>query len=308
MLPSPVPEPPAGEAWIHEAKLDGFRCLAQVKSSRLRLWSRAGSEWVDRLPELAGLASVGDVVLDGEVVVLTADGEADFELLATRIHGRRHDPDSQPVTFFVFDVLQFGGRDLNDEPWRARRQILDDLDLVGRSGGAAGPTFWTDDGEAMHQATRAVRAEGTVSKRSDSVYRAGRSQHWRKAKHKVVDTLQVAGWRPSLPGRPGGVLLADEGEWVGVGTLNLPGEQRAAVLDLLERYGQRHSSGTITIPTDCIQAVVHYTSRTPTRGQLREAFVLSIEPAGSSRELLAPGLSGLSENGDLGYFAGQPAE
>jgi bifunctional non-homologous end joining protein LigD len=90
---------------VHEARLDGFRWLAQVKSSRLRLWSRTGGEWVDRLPELeAGLSSVGDVVLDGEVVVLTADGRADFELLGARIHGRRHNPDSHSVTFFVFDI------------------------------------------------------------------------------------------------------------------------------------------------------------------------------------------------------------
>jgi bifunctional non-homologous end joining protein LigD len=154
MLPSSASEPPDGDGWVHEAKLDGFRCLAQVKSSRLRLWSRVGGEWVDRLPELDGLASLGDVVLDGEVVVLTADGRADFELLGARIHGRRHNPDGHLVTFFVFDVLQFAGRNLIDEPWLARRRILDDLDLGARSGGAAGPTFWTADGEAMHQATR----------------------------------------------------------------------------------------------------------------------------------------------------------
>jgi hypothetical protein len=66
-----------------------------------------------------------------------------------------------------------------------------------------------------------------------------------------------------------------------VGTLNLPGDQRTALVDLLERYGQGHSSGAITIPTDRIQAVVHYTSRTPTHRQLREAFVVSVEPAGA---------------------------
>jgi hypothetical protein len=74
------------------------------------------------------------------------------------------------------------------------------------------------------------------------------------------------------------VLSADRGEWVGVGTLNLPADQRAAVLDLVQRYGQRHSSRTITIPMGCIQAVVHYTSRTPTHGHLREAFVVSVGP------------------------------
>jgi hypothetical protein len=44
-----------------------------------------------------------------------------------------------------------------------------------------------------------------------------------------------------------------------------PADERAALVDLIERYGQRHSS-------DC-------TSRTPTHGHLREAFVVSLEPA-----------------------------
>jgi hypothetical protein len=62
-------------------------------------------------------------------------------------------------------------------------------------------------------------------------------------------------------------------------TLSLPGGQRAALVNLMERDGRRHPTGTVTIPLDCIMAVVHYTSRTPARGQLREAFVVSIEPA-----------------------------
>jgi ATP-dependent DNA ligase len=41
MLATPARALPDGEGWVHEAKLDGFRCLAQVKSPRLRLSSRA---------------------------------------------------------------------------------------------------------------------------------------------------------------------------------------------------------------------------------------------------------------------------
>src|SRR5262249_31181555 len=129
---------------------------------------------------------------------------------------------------------------------------------------------------------RAIQAEGTVSKRSDSIYRPGRSRQWRKTKHKVVETLQVAGWRPSMPGRPGGLLLADNGEPIGVATLALPEDQRTRLVHLLERYGRRHPTGTIPTPPDCMQAVVHYTARTPTHGHLREAFVVSIGPAQST--------------------------
>jgi ATP-dependent DNA ligase len=55
----------------------------QVSRSRVRLWSRTGGEWTGQLPELDGLAAVGDVVVDGEVVMVTSTGVADFELVAT---------------------------------------------------------------------------------------------------------------------------------------------------------------------------------------------------------------------------------
>ena len=193
----------------------------------------------------------------------------------------RYDPHSQPVTFYVFDVLQFGDHDLRDQPWAARRQVLDDLDVAARSGGAARPTIWVADGAAMHEATRAVQAEGTVSKRTSSAYRPGRSRQWLKAKHKVEQKLQVAGWRPSTPARPGGLILAEHGEPIGVGTLAMPERQRVALVDLLQRYGRHHPTGVVMIPEDRIQAIVHYTARTPTHGHLREAFVVAVEPIGS---------------------------
>jgi ATP-dependent DNA ligase len=281
MLPTAAPAPPAAEGWVHESKLDGYRCLAQVKGSRVRLWSRAGTEWTDRLPELASLSAPGEVVLDGEVVVVTPDGRADFELLGARIHGPRYDPHSQPVTFYVFDVLQFGQHDLRDQPWVARRQVLEDLDVAARSGGAAWPTIGATNGVAMHEATRAVQAEGTVSKRTKSAYRPGRSRQWLKAKHKVEQKLQVAGWRPSTPARPGGLILAEHGEPIGVGALAMPERQRVALIDLLQRYGRHHPTGVVTIPADRVRATVHYPARTPTHGHLREAFVVAVEPIDS---------------------------
>jgi ATP-dependent DNA ligase len=230
---------------------------------------------------LAGLTSLGNVVLDGEVVVVTPDGRADFELVGARIHGPRYDPGSRPVTFYVFDVLQFDDQDLRDQPWVARREALDDLDVSARSGGAARPTIWAFDGAVMHEATRAVQAEGTVSKRTSSAYRPGRSRQWLKAKHKVEQRLQVTGWRPSSPARPGGLILAEHGEPIGVGALAMPEHQRVALIDLLQRYGRHHPTGIVMIPEDRIQAIVHYTARTPTHGHLREAFVVGVEPVGS---------------------------
>jgi hypothetical protein len=80
---------------------------------------------------------------------------------------------------------------------------------------------------------------------------------------------------------PGELILAEHGEPIGVGTLAIPESQRVALIDLLERYGRQHPSGTILISDDRIQAIVHYTLRTPTHGHLREAFLVAVEPIGA---------------------------
>jgi hypothetical protein len=38
------PQPPAGEAWLHEIKHDGFRVIARKDGARVRLYSRPGND------------------------------------------------------------------------------------------------------------------------------------------------------------------------------------------------------------------------------------------------------------------------
>jgi ATP-dependent DNA ligase len=141
---------------------------------------------------------------------------------------------------------------------------------------------YSGDAEAMHQATLAIGAEGTVSKKTASVYLPGqRVSWWIKAKHRRTSNFEVVGWRPSTPFRPGGLILAEGGDPIGTASLALPEAERAAVVNLLERYGRSHPTGAITIPEDCLLATVRYTSRTPTHGLLREAVVTAVRPATS---------------------------
>ncbi len=280
MLLSSTPGPPAGEGYVHEAKLDGWRFCAEVTGRRVRLWSRGGHDWAARLPELESLSSLGDVVLDGEMVVATPDGRADFELLTTRLSRRRGDPTAAvPVSLYVFDVLCRHGRDLRDRPWRERRAVLDNLGLAELTDGVARATVVSADGNAMHEATADIGAEGMVSKAVRSQYRAGRSRYWLKTKHSTTAIFQVAGWRPSTPSRPGGLIVVEDDHPIAVATLALGDKDRQDLVDLLHRYGRRHPTGAVTIADDCLSAVVRYTSRTPTHGHLREAFVIGVRPS-----------------------------
>jgi bifunctional non-homologous end joining protein LigD len=52
-LPSSAPNPPAGDGWIHEIKLDGFRMLARRDGAGVRLLTRRGIDWITRYPAIA---------------------------------------------------------------------------------------------------------------------------------------------------------------------------------------------------------------------------------------------------------------
>jgi bifunctional non-homologous end joining protein LigD len=165
---------PVGPDWSYELKWDGYRGVATVAGGRLDLRSRNGNALLPRFPELAALAAhVGrDAVLDGEVVVLGADGLADFGAL--RRPGARR-------TFVAFDLLELDGVDLSARPLRDRRELLaglivDALPLVLRS-----RPF--DDGAKLLAFAERHGIEGVVAKREGSVYRwAERSRDWVKVK------------------------------------------------------------------------------------------------------------------------------
>jgi hypothetical protein len=75
MLVTPASTPPTGEGWIHETKLDGWRCLLHVSGGQVQVGSLRGGDYTSTLPEPQVLSGLGDVVLDGELVVVTSEAE-----------------------------------------------------------------------------------------------------------------------------------------------------------------------------------------------------------------------------------------
>ena len=174
MLLTATPAPPAGDEYLHEAKLDGWRFAAEISNGRVRLWSRGGHDWAPKLPELESLAGLGDLVLDGEMIVATPDGRADFELLTTRLNRRIGDrTPAQPVTLYVFDILRHQAKTSGTDYGANGVPSSTGLSLPSTAARPAPPL--SPDGTAMHQATADIGAEGTVSKAVRSLYRGGRT-------------------------------------------------------------------------------------------------------------------------------------
>src|SRR5829696_6491173 len=121
MAAKTVEQLPIGAGWSDEPKFDGFRALAFRDRSGVHLQSRQLRDLAAGFPDVAAaVARLGDVVLDGELVVWRA-GRFDFAALQrlrsgrTRVHGL---VTAAPAAFIVFDLLARNcagrlGRDAN---------------------------------------------------------------------------------------------------------------------------------------------------------------------------------------------------
>ena len=84
----------------------------------------------------AGAALDGPLLLDGELVPWREGSVLDFAALQTRLGRVRPSAEllaEVPVALVAFDVLHLNGRDLLDEPLRARRAALEALRLPERT-------------------------------------------------------------------------------------------------------------------------------------------------------------------------------
>lgn len=200
---------PAGDEWVHEIKYDGYRALCHLKDGEARLITRQGNDWTDRFAPVARAAetlAARQAVLDGEVVVLEANGTSSFQALQNALSEDR----GQDLVYFVFDLLYLDGYDLRPAPLAARKEALARL-LEGQAG-SSGTVRFGDHVEAggedfYHQACT-FGLEGIVSKRLDLPYRAGRSKDWLKVKCLKRQEFVIVGYTDPEGARAGfGALL-----------------------------------------------------------------------------------------------------
>ena len=81
LSPSAAVRPPQGDDWIHEPKWVGFRFQIIKDGSSVRLYSRHGADYTDRLPgmvEAFGKLPTQTAILDGELCLIDPRGAAHF--------------------------------------------------------------------------------------------------------------------------------------------------------------------------------------------------------------------------------------
>jgi bifunctional non-homologous end joining protein LigD len=191
-----VTQPPKTGDWVYEVKHDGYRMLCRFTKGDVRLFTRSGRDWTEKLPHLVReLAKLGldGAWLDGEIVVPGPDGRSSFQALQNAFEGGA---DSK-IVYYVFDAPFLDGRDLRQLPLRERktrlRKALKTNDAVRFSGDLAGSAQ-----EVLEHACK-LGLEGVIGKQADSVYVAGRTKSWIKLKCRLTQDFVIAGYT-----RPGG--------------------------------------------------------------------------------------------------------
>jgi ATP-dependent DNA ligase len=202
-------ELPAGDEWVYEVKLDGFRCVAFVDGDEIFLQSRNGKPLGRYFPELVFPA--GRYVLDGEIVVRDADGLEDFDALGQRIHPAASRIEllagETPAVYVAFDLLAHDDELLLERPFSDRRNVLERLlgeeifrqapvELMRTAGTADAAAGWLE------------RAEGAIAKELSAPYLPGERKGMVKVKRvRTIDAV-VVGWRPGKePDTVGALIL-----------------------------------------------------------------------------------------------------
>jgi bifunctional non-homologous end joining protein LigD len=185
---------PTGDRWLHEMKYDGYRLLVAVGGGVARAYTRSGLDWSEKFAGIldeAATLSVRSALLDGEAVVMDAEGRSSFQALQGALKGA---PAS--VDFIAFDLLELDGEDLTMLPLAQRKAMLREV-LPEGGKRIRFSEHIQGSGEKLLHGFCDAGLEGVISKKADGRYVGARSGSWLKTKCIKRQEFVVVGWTPS---------------------------------------------------------------------------------------------------------------
>jgi bifunctional non-homologous end joining protein LigD len=191
MLATLVNEPFETPGWSYEIKWDGYRALAYINKGVTELLSRNSKSFTEKYYPIASVMDSWsiNVVLDGEILVIGADGKADFSAL----QNWRSEADGNLV-YYAFDLLWYEGKDITGLPLGERQAILKEILPTNDDHVRLSQVFETD-GLDFFKAAQKMGLEGIMAKKTDSTYAIGaRSKEWLKIKVNQRQEVVIGGF------------------------------------------------------------------------------------------------------------------
>ncbi|NEN24228.1 DNA ligase D [Cryomorpha ignava] len=229
--------------WIYELKWDGYRTMASVKNGKVQLYSRNGLSLNEKFAPIArSFTSLDDeVMLDGEVVILNAEGYSDFEKLQN-YKGEENDN----LVFYVFDLVYLNGHSTISLPLKDRKELLKVLVENAGSENIRYCDHIETLGSAFYEKVIKAGFEGIMAKDGASAYYPGaRSEVWLKFKNVNDREAIICGYTESEGVEFGSLILGayqnNKLEYIGNCGTGFSSEMRANLLKKMKSLkAQKH--------------------------------------------------------------------
>lgn len=203
------------KGYVQETKYDGIRAIAYWDGKVLVLLSRTWRHMQGSFPDLTDnikmALGTNPIVLDGEIVAIGGAFQdvAARDKLTTSLRIQTAAL-AHPVRFVAFDILWYRGNDLRPLTYRARRETLENLHLMGQFGTPNWRLSETSTNPGFYDQIVKAGGEGVIAKKLTAGYTAGRSKSWLKYKATYTLTCVAVGYEAGTGSRKefGALLLA----------------------------------------------------------------------------------------------------
>ncbi len=239
--------PPAG--WLDHGKV--------------RLITRNGHDWTDRLPAVAravGRLSVETALVDGELVALEQERRVELP----RAAGGAVGGPGRTLYLYLFDLLHLDGWDLRACALLDRKGVLRRPRATGTACCASATTTRATP-PACAARPAGMGLEGIICKQADAPYRAGRGHGWLKVKCRGREEFVVLGWTPPGGSRTGlarciSAITIRKGKLHyagGVGT-GFSDDELGALRERLAELAPRSAEGLLVVAGDPLRTTIHW--------------------------------------------------
>jgi len=238
MLASTLTEPFNDGDWQFEIKWDGYRAISYLFGGKVDMRSRNQLSLCNKFIEVADALKHWPVnaVIDGEIVVLSDDGRADFGALQNWRERKEG-----TLVYYVFDLLWLDGIDLQKEPLTVRQEVL--KSLVPEGGVIRFSESIDEWGVDFFEAAKNNGLEGIIAKRKSAPYRSGaRVKDWLKIKAEERHEALICGYtkKRGTDRLFSSLLLGlpkdDKMEYLGAVGTGFTGKQQAEILRRLKPF------------------------------------------------------------------------
>ncbi|MEO5946739.1 MAG: DNA ligase D [Chitinophagaceae bacterium] len=214
MLASPSSIPFNDTNWIFEIKWDGYRGITEINDNSVKFYSRNGIDFSERFPVIyTALQKIKhNCILDGEIVLLNNKNLPDFQ----RLQNYENNLDL-PLIYYVFDLLQLDGKNMEQLSLIDRKSILKKLLKKNKI------IHYCDhvetDGVEFLKQVKEKGLEGIIAKHKEGEYiRGQRSKQWLKLKNIQSTEVVIAGYTAPKGQRNhfGSLVLANKkgNDWI----------------------------------------------------------------------------------------------